>query len=116
MVLVVSSRISFTLRSFILCKRMVIMGMLSKTGNPFGVMVCATSSFWFVCTSKRIMFGVCSLDSIVAFASKKSFVKYKVLMRKVPIPIAKISTAVWLLGRKRFNKLCRAEKLHDFGK
>jgi hypothetical protein len=95
---------------------MVMIGILSKTGSPLGVMVCATSSFWLLCTSKRMILGVCVLDSMLALASRKSLVKYSVLIRKVPMPMAKMSTAVWLLGLNRFSKLCRAEKLHDLGK
>jgi hypothetical protein len=50
------------------------------------------------------------------FANKKSLVKYKVLIKKVPIPIARTKVKVWFCGLKRFNKLWRAVKPQEVGK
>tara|TARA_R110000787_G_scaffold88272_2_gene187525 strand:+ start:567 stop:695 length:129 start_codon:yes stop_codon:yes gene_type:complete len=38
-------------------------------------------------------------------ASKKSLVKYRVLIKKVPMPIAKTKVRVWFCGLKRLDKL-----------
>ena len=54
-----------------------------------------------------MIFAFSELFSIAVLASKMSLVKYNVLIKKVPKPIAKINTMVWLFGRNRFNKLCR---------
>ena len=96
--------------------RIVTIGILSITGKPFGVIVFSTSLRCSVCTSKSIRFGLSTLASKVVLASKKSLVKYKVLIKNVPIPIAKIKTTVWLFGLYKFKRLWRAAKLHDFGK
>ena len=73
---------------------MVTMGMLLMTGRPLGKIVLATSSRCSVCTSKRIKLGLSSVLSNEALASKKSLVKYSVLIKKVPMPMAKMSTMV----------------------
>ena len=57
-----------------------------------------------------------SEPTISVFESKISLVKYKVLIKKVPKPMARINTMVWLFGLYKFNKLCRAVKPQRDGK
>src|SRR5690554_7918506 len=63
-----------------------------------------------------MIFAFSELCSISVLANRISLVKYNVLIKKVPKPIATTKTTVWLLGLNKFNKLCLSVKPQRFGK
>ena len=83
----------------------VMIGISLRTGSPASCMRCEAALRSSVCTSSKTRFGAFSVPSMEARARRISLVKYKVLIKNVPTPMAKINTVVWLLGRKRLSKL-----------